>query len=79
MEVTLRSMIEKWLPPTASTPVRITRFRSAGNGVRRYVRAESQRRGEFVTLFFFQHEDGAWRVFPPNTARRTLRAASIAA
>ncbi|RDK01472.1 hypothetical protein DLM46_16750 [Paraburkholderia lacunae] len=66
-EKSLRLLVEKWLTPTSATPVRVTRFgRTASNG-RRYVCVEALRPEGPVALFFFRHDDGSWRVFPPES------------
>ncbi|MBC8742913.1 hypothetical protein F6X40_41355 [Paraburkholderia sp. UCT31] len=70
----LRSLVEKWLTPTAATPVRVTRFSRTGASRRRYARVEVQRPEGSVALFFFRHDDGTWQVFPPET-----RAAGVCA
>ena len=79
-EKSLRLLVEKWLTPTPATPIRVTRFSRthSNSNWRRYVRVEAQRPQGSITLFFFQHDDGAWRVFPPETGRLTLRAAIAA-
>ncbi|TDN68857.1 hypothetical protein B0G77_2211 [Paraburkholderia sp. BL10I2N1] len=63
----LRLLVEKWLTPTFSTPIRVTRFGRTGTSRRRYVRVEAQRPEGSVALFFFRHDDGTWHVFPPET------------
>ncbi|MFM0078774.1 hypothetical protein P0D72_07770 [Paraburkholderia sediminicola] len=66
-EKSLRSLVERWLTPTSATPVRVTRFGRTGSSRRRYVRVEVPRPEGSVALFFFRHDDGTWRVFPPET------------
>jgi hypothetical protein len=66
-EKSLRSLVEKWLTPTSATPVRVTRFGRTASNRRRYVRVEAMRPDGPVALFFFRHDDGTWRVFPPET------------
>src|SRR5260370_24962193 len=73
-EKSLRLLVEKWLMPTSSTPIRVTRFgRTPPNG-RRYVRVEALRLEGSVALYFFQHDDDTRRVVPPETRRLTIRA-----
>jgi hypothetical protein len=72
-EKSLRLLVEKWLSPTLTTPIRVTRF-SRTRGNQRYVCVETLRPGGPVTLFFFRHDDGKWCVFPPDTKRLTIRA-----
>jgi hypothetical protein len=73
-EKSLRLLVEKWLMPTSATPVRVTQFSRTRPHGRRYVRVEATWLEGPVALFFFQHDDGAWRVFPPETRRLTIRA-----
>ena len=73
-ERSLRLLVEKWLAPTPSTPVRVTRFSRARSNQRRYVRVEVLRPTGPVGLFFFRHGDGTWCVFPPETKRLAMRA-----
>ncbi|SIO42948.1 hypothetical protein SAMN05444168_5544 [Paraburkholderia phenazinium] len=71
----LRLQVEKWLVPTLSTPVRVTRFSRTRSNQRCYVRVEILRPAGSVGLFFFRHDDGAWCVFPPETGRVAMRSA----
>ncbi|MFL9856756.1 hypothetical protein PQR72_13650 [Paraburkholderia madseniana] len=66
-ERSLRSLVEKWLTPTAATPIRVTRFSRTGSTRGRYVRVDAQRPEGSVGLFFFRHDNGTWQVFPPGT------------
>jgi hypothetical protein len=70
----LRSLVEKWLMPTSTTPVRVTRFTRTLPNRRRYVRVEALWLEGSVVLYFFQHDDGTWRVFPPEPRRLAIRA-----
>jgi hypothetical protein len=56
----LRSLVEKWLMPTSTTPVRVTRITRALPNSRRYVRVEALWLEGSVVLYFFQHDDGTW-------------------
>jgi hypothetical protein len=60
----LRYQVEKWFAP--STPVHVTAFGHTCLGRGRYVCVETRRSTGFHALFFFQHEDGYWNVFPPT-------------
>ncbi|RKE36356.1 hypothetical protein B0G76_2527 [Paraburkholderia sp. BL23I1N1] len=68
----LRVQIDKRLTPVPATPVRVTRLR-AGPGGTRCVRVDALRREGAVALLFFRHDDGAWRVFPPDVQRPAMR------
>ncbi|WP_063827894.1 hypothetical protein [Burkholderia cepacia] len=61
----LRSLVDKWLGGTPANPVRMTQFGRTTNGVR-FVSMEVPRLSGPLTIAFFYHEDGAWRVFPPS-------------
>ncbi|NVH71865.1 hypothetical protein FSB08_04670 [Paraburkholderia sp. JPY432] len=64
-ESSLRSLIEKWLAPTATAPVHVTRCTFANSSQTRCVLARSSASERSLAIFFFRHDDGAWRVFPP--------------
>ncbi|MPW20026.1 hypothetical protein GCT13_24820 [Paraburkholderia sp. CNPSo 3157] len=68
-EKSLRSLVDRWLTPTSATPVRVIQFGRTSSSRGRYVRVEAHRPDGPVALFFFRHNDGTWRVFPPDTAR----------
>ncbi|SOE66257.1 hypothetical protein SAMN05446635_2827 [Burkholderia sp. OK233] len=73
-EQSLRSQVEKWLAPAPATAVHVTRFsRTRWNG-RRYVCVETSSPAGARALFFFRHDDGSWRVFPPTADTRKLTA-----
>lgn len=72
-ERSLRVLVEKWLTPSMESPMRVSRFGRTGSNRSRYVRVEAMRPEGPATLFFFQHDDGTWRVFPPETGRSTTR------
>jgi hypothetical protein len=59
----LRYQVEKWLAPT--TPVHVTAFGRTRSGRARYVCVETGQPTGSRSLFFFQHKDGYWHVFPP--------------
>jgi hypothetical protein len=60
----LRYQVEKWLAPT--TPVHVTAFGHSRQGGGRYVCVETRQAAGLHALFFFQHDDGYWNVFPPE-------------
>jgi hypothetical protein len=59
----LRYQVEKWLAPTM--PVRVTAFGRTHSGRVRFVCIETQQATGPRALYFFQHDDGYWHVFPP--------------
>ena len=64
-ESSLRALIDKWLAPTAIAPVHVTRCTFANSSQTRWVLARSSASDGALSIFFFRHDDGAWRVFPP--------------
>ncbi|WP_454739256.1 hypothetical protein [Cupriavidus necator] len=60
----LRRALEKWLGVKATTPTRITRVRKPGQHFG-CVQVDISRASGNLSLFFFRHADGSWRVFPP--------------
>ena len=71
-EKSLRFLVEKWLTPNLATPVRVIRFSRTLHNRRRYVCVEALRPKGSVAIFFFRHDDGTWRVFPPETVRPAM-------
>ncbi len=65
-EQSLRFLVDKWLAPGPSIPVRVTEFSRTRGGGRRYVRVETALKAGARGLFFFRHDDGCWCVFPPT-------------
>ncbi len=72
-EKSLRVLVEKWLAPTMATRLRVTRFARRHLNQGRYVRVEVLQPEGSVVIFFFQHHDGTWCVFPPETKRLAMR------
>jgi hypothetical protein len=70
----LRAMIEHWLSPDPARGVRVTRFRNGRSKRECYVCVETLKAAGPVALFFFRHQDGAWRIFPPSLERPAMRA-----
>ncbi|WP_354683328.1 hypothetical protein [Cupriavidus necator] len=68
-ERSLRFQVEKWLAPGPSTPVHVVEFSRTRLGRRRYVYVETTQPDSLRALFFFRHDDGCWRVFPPAATR----------
>jgi hypothetical protein len=64
-EQSLRSVVNKWLEFNSLKSARLTTFGRRLPGGRRYVCVGAVYDGEKLALFFFQHHDGCWRVFPP--------------
>lgn len=68
-EQSLRFQVEKWLAPGPTASVRVVEFSRTHAGQRRYVCVESAQPAGLRALFFFRHDDGYWRVFPPALPR----------
>nr|WP_223216867.1 hypothetical protein [Paraburkholderia phenoliruptrix] len=69
----LRAIVEDWLGPEPAKRVRITEFRNGRSKDECYICVETLRAGSPITLFFFRHRDGAWRIFPPDRERPAMR------
>jgi hypothetical protein len=72
MNGSLRLLVEKWLGPTPAMPVRVTQFGRMPSNQRRYVRVEALRPAGTLAIYFFLHDDGTWRVFPPEVERPAM-------
>jgi len=68
-EQSLRFQVEKWLAPGSMASVRVVEFGRTISGRRRYVCVETAQPAGLRALFFFRHDDGCWRVFPPPVPR----------
>ncbi|REG50990.1 hypothetical protein B0G80_7467 [Paraburkholderia sp. BL6669N2] len=69
----LRLMVEQWLAPDPAQAVRVIEFRNRRSRHECYVCVETLRDSGPVTLYFFRHQDGAWRIFPPDRERPAMR------
>ena len=61
----LRDQAEKWLGVGEGAPLHVL-FTGRTRARHRYVCIEAPRAASTRALFFFRHEDGAWRVFPDH-------------
>ncbi|WER46396.1 hypothetical protein CupriaWKF_02050 [Cupriavidus sp. WKF15] len=68
-EHSLRFQVEKWLAPSHTASVHVVEFSRTLSGRRRYVCVETTQQSDLRALFFFRHDDGCWRVFPPAVDR----------
>jgi hypothetical protein len=66
-ENSLRKQVEKWLAPTPAMPAQVIQFSRSPANNRRYVCVQVARPTFSLAIFFFRHDDGAWRVFPPSS------------
>ncbi|PTB16953.1 hypothetical protein C9I57_30710 [Trinickia symbiotica] len=69
----LRLIVEDWLAPDPQKGIRVTEFRRGRSRRQCYVCVETVRAGGPVSLFFFRHQDGSWRIFPPDRDRPAMR------
>jgi hypothetical protein len=69
----LREIVEHWLAPDPADELRVTEFRNRRSNQGCYVCVETLTATGPVALFFFRHQDGAWRIFPPSRERPTMR------
>lgn len=65
----LRLMVEHWLAPDRSEMVRVTEFRNRRSKNECYVRVEISSGVAPAAMFFFRHQDGTWRIYPPSRQR----------
>lgn len=68
----LRLLVEKWFGSTPAMPVRVTQFGRMPSNRRRYVCVEVSRPAGALAIYFFLHDDGTWRVFPPEIERPAM-------
>ncbi|SOE98808.1 hypothetical protein SAMN05446635_6789 [Burkholderia sp. OK233] len=68
----LRSIIEKWLPPTIDVKFRVSLTGRTHSERARIVCVEMTGNDRNVSLLFFRHRDGQWYVFPPGQARASM-------
>ncbi|SAK61971.1 hypothetical protein AWB83_02428 [Caballeronia ptereochthonis] len=71
--VSLRSLVDKWMTPTSASSIRFNRCIYSTLRHTRCVRAESLGASGRLAIFFFRHDDGSWRVFPPPSKRPMMR------
>lgn len=71
-EVTLRSLVDKWLAPTFAAPARVTQVGRLLATRSRFVRIEGRTSSGTLTIVFFRHNDGSWRVFPPARTKPAM-------
>jgi hypothetical protein len=74
-ERSLHHLVEKWLAPARHARVRVTRFGHLAADRCRYVRVEAYTSDSSRAIFFFEHDDGCWCVFPPRIARPSMSSA----
>lgn len=65
-ERSLRQVVEKWFSLDPAMPAHVIQFGRMRENRQRFLCVESSPPARAFTLFFFRHEDGSWRVFPPR-------------
>jgi hypothetical protein len=78
-EKCLRTLVDKWLGPSAVVTIRVMEFSRTRTDRRRYVRIGAARADGSLTIVFFRHDDGSWNVFPAKASTPTMRAYPLAA
>jgi hypothetical protein len=71
-EQSLRWQVEKWLGLGPSISVQVTVLRRTRWRGTRCVLVQALLPAGSRTLFFFQHDDRSWRVYPPAINKRKL-------
>ena len=75
----LRYAVEKWLGFRPPRSARVAAYGRSASGGGRYVCVETEKNDERLALFFFQHEDGCWRVVPPAQTMPAMTIERLAA
>lgn len=72
-EISLRSLVDKWLAPTLSMPAHVAKCGRVLATHSRYVKIDGRTASGPLTIVFFKHGDGSWCVFPPVQATLMMR------
>ncbi|MBK5052765.1 hypothetical protein [Paraburkholderia domus] len=78
-QTSLRGLVDRWLGLGSQMRVRVTRFGYCRTNRWRYACVESARPSGDLSIIFFRHEDGSWRVFPPEKKRPAMNVARMSA
>lgn len=78
-EQSLHFVVEKWLEFHPLKAARVTMVGRTPSGGRRYVCVETVHDSGKLALFFFRHDDGCWRVFPPAPTLPEMNVERLAA
>jgi hypothetical protein len=76
-ERSLRAVVDKWLGAESAQGIRVTSFSHSRQATWRYACVEATRGSGTLAIIFFRHDDGSWRVFPPERRRPTLSPAAM--
>jgi len=77
-DISLRSLVDKWLAPTLSMPAHVAQFGRVPATHSRYVRIDGRAASGPLTIVFFKHGDGSWSVLPPLRATLTMSPSRVA-
>ncbi len=78
-ETSLHFLVDKWLAPAGAVKVRVVRSGRMPECNGRFVYIETSTPKGPRGMFFFRHDDGCWRVFPPCAVRPSMCADRLAA
>jgi hypothetical protein len=78
-EACLHRLVDKWLAPATVLHVRVVRSGRMPAQRARFVYIEAATPAGPRGMFFFRHQDGCWRVFPPHDVRPSLGIDALAA
>lgn len=71
-EKSLRLTVARWLALDPAAPVRVTKFRNKRSIHECYVYVETFKAGQPIGMFFYRHQDGTWRIYPPTRKRPAM-------
>jgi hypothetical protein len=78
-ETCLHRLVDKWLAPATVLNVHVVRSGRMPAQRARFVFIEAVTPSGTRGMFFFRHQDGGWRVFPPHDVRPSLCVDALAA
>ncbi|MCC8404878.1 hypothetical protein LJ655_23895 [Paraburkholderia sp. MMS20-SJTN17] len=76
--IPLRTLVDKWLAPTRTTPAHVMHTGRMAATRARYVRLEGAISSGPLTIVFFRHGNGSWDVFPPVVESPAMSARFLA-
>jgi len=72
----LRLLVMDWLAADTTDEVRVVAFRNRRSRNERYVCVERCVGADPIKMFFFRHQDGSWRIYPPSQERPAMHVAN---
>ncbi|MGF6997099.1 hypothetical protein P3T25_005475 [Paraburkholderia sp. GAS32] len=76
-ERSLRALVDKWLGAGTERCIRVVSFNHSRRSTWRYACIEATCASGTFAIFFFRHDDGTWRVFPPERKRPEMHPATM--